>query len=234
MAFVLWFSVMFYFSTISYGQFNQGNAYRPYYYYYYYYYYHPINRTLNIGTALQMHGHTPFYNLIRRARMYSVLYQRGPFTVFTPNVIDNSTKNKIKTLGKLRLYLEYHIFKGKFECNNLQDGKILKSFDQHNAIINKAYDIITMTTKMWIQGIQVKRKSLKTGNGIIYVLDGLMEKPEYSVFEYLEKSQNYKIIMRLLNKYRLYFQFPYGTTFLAPIDHAFEKLPTKYKEENIF
>lgn len=188
---------------------------------------------LDVATRMSMFNREGFAQLLIKARLFEILYQHEkPYTLFTPNnnIVGNFTK-KTTNYAEIRRFAEYHIYQGSYEALDFQDGQSVTSYDNHKAYLNRLYSKVKKRMRIWIQGVEVETTVAKSGKSVIHLINGYIEKPTESLFQYLERSGGYNIVMKVFRKYKLYFQFPYGVTFLAPLDKAFDNLPSKYREE---
>lgn len=188
---------------------------------------------LNVAARLGMFNREAFAQLLISSRLFEILYQNDkPYTLFTPNnaIVNEFTKN-VTSFAEIRRFAEYHIYRGNFESLDFQDGQRVTSYDNNKAFLNRLYSKVKKRMRIWVQGVEVETTVAKSGKSVIHLINGYIENPTETLFEYLESSGGYKIVMDIFKKYRLYFQFPYGVTFFAPLDKAFENLPSKYREE---
>lgn len=122
--------------------------------------------------------HSTLVAAVKAAEYVDVLANAGPFTVFAPTnaAFDALPKGTVEGLLKpdqkdaLRNILEYHVFVGVLNEDQLTDGRVLNMVNLDNATIaNK-------DGKMTINGINIGTK-IKTSNGVIYVVDAVMLPP---------------------------------------------------------
>ena len=93
------------------------------------------------------------------------------------------------------------------------------------------YDTEERVIKVWIQGAKVSRYDIEYGGNILHLIDSSIEVSKVATIEYLRDSGNHNIVYKMLKRNRIYFKFPFGTTLLAPLDHAFSFLPHHYRKE---
>lgn len=122
--------------------------------------------------------HSTLVAAVKAAEYVDVLANAGPFTVFAPTnaAFDALPKGTVEGLLKpekkddLRNILEYHVYVGVLNENQLTVGRVLNMVNLDNATIaNK-------DGKMTINGINIGAK-ITTANGVIYIVDGVMLPP---------------------------------------------------------
>ena len=158
-----------------------------------------------------------------------LLHENKIYTIFAltdRNLAGNKTRNL--TTG----FVSQYVYPGRYDVSNIRDGERISSVDhQHLVCLNLHYERLTRKTTIWIQGVEVTTPSLKLGNSILHVIEQTLKRPQGTLFEYLKNSGKHNFLFSLLKKFKLYFQFPFGVTFFAPLDEAFDKIPQKYKEK---
>jgi len=170
-----------------------------------------------------------FKTFLERTRR-KLFHGNANYTIFA--LTDGSFGGGNNTQNLISGDASQYVYPGRQEKSNIRDGQKIRSIgDQHQAFVNLYYDRITRKTLFWIQAVEVTTQSLKDGNNLFHVIDQTLEWPQQTLFEYLKKSGKHKILFDKLEKYKLYFQFPFGVTFFAPLDEAFAKIPQKYKEK---
>ena len=145
----------------------------------------------------------------------------------------NFDKKTKKSIRKLRKYVKTHIYKGKLTVASIQDGKAITNLNGDHVYTNKMYDKDTQEIKLWIQGVRVYKFDISTNNNLLHLIDESIVISKTPVIDYLRLSGMHQIVYKMLKRNHIYFQFPFGTTLLAPLDHAFDYLPQKYRKELI-
>ena len=183
----------------------------------------------DIQSVLDINNLQTYSTILYQTRLYQIFYEEDKFTFFAP--MNDAFGNDIfnKTFKELRQFAEYHIYPGHLQDYSLRDGLIITSMDGNKAYVNRYYNRLTKKTRIWLQGSEVMLPSLKIGNSIVYILQTSIKLPNENLLDYLHKTGGHRLLIGLLKKYKLHFQFPFGTTFLAPLDAAFDQIPHKIK-----
>ena len=160
------------------------------------------------------------------------------YTFFMPNNgLWNTSRTRNMTKRESRKYLRYHVFQGHHTARTVQDGGTILSLGGNEVFTNRKYGLKSRGLRFWVQGAEVTKRNIWIGNNLIHITEGdiypsnAAKSPSYSLFEHLKKSGRHNIILGLLEKYKVFFQFPHGVTFFAPYDGAFNSIPFKVKEQ---
>ena len=154
----------------------------------------------------------------------------GNYTFFIPIDDSYSTLQNMSTTDKHK-YIQYHMYPGHHTARSIRDGGTLTSLEGSKAFTNRLYDSVSKRIRFWIQGAEIVTRNIHIGDNLIHIIDRAITPPTWTLFEYLKQSGRHDIIFAQLEKYSVFFQFPFGVTFFAPFDDAFSNIPFKVKEQ---
>jgi len=125
--------------------------------------------------AVESPDHTTLVAALKAVNWLDALANPGPLTVFAPvnaafdklpaGTVDNLLKPENQ--GQLRDVLLHHVITSVYEPKDLQDGATLSMLAGGPAHVSRQGDEIT------IDGAKVIA-SVRAGNGMVYVIDGVM------------------------------------------------------------
>ena len=131
-----------------------------------------------VKIAVGSKDHTTLVAALQAAEYVDVLSNVGPFTVFAPTndafgklpagTVEDLVKPENK--DKLRDILEYHVFVGGLQPEQLTDGRVLNMVNMQNATIKNVNGTIT------INGATVIA-TVPASNGMVYVVDNVLLPP---------------------------------------------------------
>lgn len=132
---------------------------------------HQNVRTI-VDTAIADGRFKTLVSALQRTDLVSTLQGQGPFTVFAPTddafaMLDLSGAD-IETLKNVLLY---HVVAGYFTSSNLKSVLRLKT------VQGLPIDVRVDNGKIYVNGAQVIISDIKTSNGIIHVIDSVLELP---------------------------------------------------------
>lgn len=132
-----------------------------------------------IKVAASSKDHTTLVAALKQADLVTSLSNAGPFTVFAPTnaafvlLPAGTVENLLKDANKeeLRNVLQYHVSLGVFKTESLQDGQSLGMVNGDNVTVQVRDGKITLNNSAHIIA------SIRTSNGIIHVIDGVLLPP---------------------------------------------------------
>ncbi|XP_067663146.1 transforming growth factor-beta-induced protein ig-h3-like [Haliotis asinina] len=187
----------------------------------------------NLVDDLAAHGNTSqLAGLITKAGLEATLKGPGPFTILAPlnSAFDDIPKDDLNALladtNDLANTLKYHVLQGEIFSWDIQTGRIVHSITGH------AIRMYKQGNDIYFNNAKAVAVDLETDNGVIYLLDTVLDVPEGTIYQILEKPE-YKLSKfrsavdkvrydRLLNTTYSYGNYRY--TLFAPSDDAFAKL----------
>ena len=134
-----------------------------------------------VQTAVASPDHKTLVAALKAAEYVDALSNAGPFTVFAPtdaafNQLPAGTVEdlvKPENKDKLRDILEYHVYVGVIRENMIKDGMMLNEVNGKNVKFGKSGE------KLTVNGANIIG-SVATSNGIIYVVDQVLQSSEQS------------------------------------------------------
>lgn len=157
---------------------------------------------------------------------------KGNYTFFIP--VDSSfSSTNLQNMSRTekRRFIQFHMFPGHHTGRSIRDGGILTSLEGSKAFTNKRYDSVLKKIRFWIQGAEIITPNILIGHNLVHIIERRIEPPKLSLFNFLKQSGRHDIMLRQLEKYRVYFQFSFGVTFFAPYDSTYSNVPFKMKEQ---
>ena len=140
----------------------------------------PTNRDLAISAAKSA-DHTILFRALRVSGLTEQASGKGPYTVFAPtndafNQLPAGTLDALlKPAGRQQLVklLAYHVVKGKYTADQLQDGQKLKTVTGATLTVGKQGDTITITDG---QGkvATINQADIEATNGMIHSVDSVL------------------------------------------------------------
>ncbi len=133
-----------------------------------------------VQIAVGSKDHTTLVTAVKAAELVDALSNAGPFTVFAPTnaAFDKLPAGTVEGLLKpdqkeaLIDILQYHVSVGVYKENNLQDGQILGQVNGGNITINKRDGKLVINGSVNVLG------AITASNGIVYVIDGVLQQPK--------------------------------------------------------
>ena len=138
------------------------------------------NKDLSISAAKSA-NHTILFRALRVSGLTEQASGKGPYTVFAPT---NEAFDKLPTgaldellkpaaRAKLQKVLAYHVVKGAYTVDKLQDGQKLKTVTGGTLTIGKQGDAITVTDGAG-NSATVSPGGAEATNGIIHSIDTVL------------------------------------------------------------
>ncbi len=179
----------------------------------------------------------------KKCYIYNLLKSYGPYTVFAPT--NQAWQQYFETKGitglddveetVLEAIFEYHILPFEISTLNFQNGLM----DEADTTANGYLLYIDLSGGL--DNIKVNNKSLiidgniEAWNGMLHIVDHVLDPPVLSIADYLEKEEKYKKFYQFLDKYGIsdtlsqlrQTEYPYDQnqfTVMAVPDHAMGKL----------
>ena len=131
-----------------------------------------------VKVAVSSKDHTTLVTTIKAAELVDALSNAGPFTVFAPTneafnklpagTVDDLLKPEKK--ADLQNILQYHVFVGVVDSNQMTDNRVLNMVNGDNITLH-VQDGKRMVNDANIVG------SVRASNGIVYVIDGVLLPP---------------------------------------------------------
>lgn len=112
---------------------------------------------------------------IEAAGLTDALEQAGPITVFAPNndafaQLDQTDLTALladpASLGDI---LQYHVVEGSYPTSELSDGDTLTTLEGTDLTVSVTGDTVT------VGGAEVVQADLEAANGVIHVIDGVLQ-----------------------------------------------------------
>jgi uncharacterized surface protein with fasciclin (FAS1) repeats len=114
---------------------------------------------------------------LQAAGLTDALAQAGPLTVFAPNneafaQLDQSDLTALlsnpQELGSI---LQYHVVEGEYLSSDLSDGQTLTTLSGDDLTVSIDGGDVT------VDGAQVVRPDIEAGNGVIHIINGVIQPP---------------------------------------------------------
>ncbi|SOD80341.1 Uncaracterized surface protein containing fasciclin (FAS1) repeats [Spirosoma fluviale] len=132
-------------------------------------------------SAAKSANHTILFRALRVSGLTEQASGKGPYTVFAPT---NEAFEKLpagtmdefwKPAGKSKLtkLLAYHVVKGKFTADQLQDGQKLKTVTGGTLTVGKQGDSITITDGGG-NTATINQADVEATNGIVHSIDTIL------------------------------------------------------------
>jgi uncharacterized surface protein with fasciclin (FAS1) repeats len=132
-------------------------------------------------SAAKSANHTILFRALRVSGLTEQASGKGPYTVFAPTneafdklptgTLDELLKPAAK--AKLQKLLAYHVVKGEYTADKLQDGQKLKTVTGGTLTISKQGDTMTVTDGAG-NSAAMSPEGAEATNGIIYSIDTVM------------------------------------------------------------
>ena len=132
-----------------------------------------------VKVAVGSKDHTTLVKAVQAADLVNALSNNGPFTVFAPTntafdalpagTVDDLLKPEKK--DALADILQYHVYVGVLNADNLQEGQVLGMVNGGNITIHKK-DGKTMVNDATVMA------AVPASNGIVFVIDKVLLQPK--------------------------------------------------------
>lgn len=131
-----------------------------------------------VKVAVGSKDHTTLVTALKAAEYVDVLTNAGPFTVFAPTndafakLPEGTVENLLKpeNKDKLRDILEYHVYVGGLQPEQLTDGRVINMVNLNNVTISNSNGNIS------INGAKIIA-TVPAANGMVYVIDNVLLPP---------------------------------------------------------
>jgi len=132
-------------------------------------------------SAAKSANHTILFRALRVSGLTEQASGKGPYTVFAPTneafekLPAESVAELWKPEGKPKLIklLAYHVVKGKFTADQLQDGQKLKTVTGGTLTVGKQGDTITITDGAG-NTATINQADVEATNGIVHSIDTIL------------------------------------------------------------
>ncbi|GAB3015354.1 fasciclin domain-containing protein [Spirosoma pulveris] len=132
-------------------------------------------------SAAKSANHTILFRALRVSGLTEQASGKGPYTVFAPTneafeKLPAGTMDELwKPAGKSKLVklLAYHVVKGKFTADQLQDGQKLKTVTGGTLTVGKQGDTITITDGAGSTAT-INQADVEATNGIVHSIDSIL------------------------------------------------------------
>ena len=128
-----------------------------------------------VGIAVGSPDHSTLVAAVKAAELVDALSNAGPFTVFAPTnaafdalpagTVDGLLKPEKK--GDLQTVLQYHVYVGVIEAEQMRDGQSLGMVDGGNVTLS------VKDGKVQVNGANIVA-SVPASNGIVHVIDKVL------------------------------------------------------------
>ncbi|WP_083925245.1 fasciclin domain-containing protein [Flexithrix dorotheae] len=163
---------------------------------------------------------------VDQAGLVSTLSGDGPFTVFAPTnaafeaylTAKGITADELLNSPDLKKILQYHVVSGNVRSTDLSNGEV-------TTLSGPAY--VNVNNGVTINGIStVTQADVITENGVIHVIDAVLEPASQSITEIAAGNSNFSTLVSLLQQYDLVDALSGDGPFtvFAPTNEAFEKI----------
>jgi len=131
----------------------------------------PITQNAELAPDLDI-----FASVIKEAGLLATLNGTGPYTVFAPSddafdALPGSTLEDLKkpeNKHRLAKLLSNHVVAGKLDETALQSGSNIKTLS------NCQLQVETQGEMVMLNGAEVRKESIPSSNGIIYIIDKVL------------------------------------------------------------
>ncbi|MEO1272905.1 MAG: fasciclin domain-containing protein [Myxococcota bacterium] len=170
-----------------------------------------------------------------QAGLDGALADTGPLTVFAPDnsafaSLDADVAMMLSDLEFLTLVLQYHVVEGRLTSTSLSNGQTLTTLAVDAAGLPLELTVTVQGGQVAINGIAVKEADIEASNGIVHILDGVLE-PEAApslgtIPEVLQEEGRFGTLLAAVNAAGLADTLSGAGPFtlFAPNDSAFNML----------
>ena len=132
-------------------------------------------------SAAKSANHTILFRALRVSGLTEQASGKGPYTVFAPTndafgqLPDGTVTNLLKPDNKQQLMklLAYHVVKGSYPADALQDGQKLKTVTGGTLTVSKQGDAITITDGRGSTAT-INQADIQATNGVIHSIDTVL------------------------------------------------------------
>lgn len=133
-----------------------------------------------VKVAVGSPDHSTLVKAVQAADLVNALSNAGPFTVFAPTnaAFEKLPAGTIEELLKpekksdLQNILQYHVYVGALNADQLTDGQTLNQVNGDNITIQVKDGKITVNNSATVVA------SVKASNGIVHIIDGVLLPPQ--------------------------------------------------------
>ncbi len=137
-------------------------------------------RDLTISAAKSA-NHTVLFRALRASGLTEQGSGKGPYTVFAPTndafgqLPDGALTDLLKPTNKQKLakLLAYHVVKGSYTADALQDGQKLKTVTGGTLTVSKQGDAVTITDGRGTTAT-INQADIQATNGVIHSIDTVL------------------------------------------------------------
>ena len=132
-------------------------------------------------SAAKSANHTILFRALRVSGLTDQASGKGPYTVFAPTndafgqLADGTVTDLLKPANKQQLVklLAYHVVKGSYPADALQDGQKLKTVTGGTLTVSKQGDAITITDGRGTTAT-INQADIQATNGVIHSIDTVL------------------------------------------------------------
>ncbi len=133
-----------------------------------------------VKVAVGSPDHTTLVKAVQAADLVNALSNAGPFTVFAPTNVafEKLPAGTVESLlepekkADLQNILQYHVYVGALNADQLTDGQTLNQVNGDNITIRVKDGKITVNNSATVVA------SVKASNGMVHVIDGVLLPPQ--------------------------------------------------------
>jgi len=136
----------------------------------------------------------------------------GTYTLFAPN--NDAIKQYLKDLGKssvedisvddLKDFLKIHLIRDTITSDQFNDGKLRTPTMYGQSLLTGAQNVNGVTTLTVNRQATILRADIRTGNGIIFVIDHVLKPATLTLAQMIEQNPAYSIFNQALKETGLY------------------------------
>ncbi|MFK7807438.1 MAG: fasciclin domain-containing protein [Saprospiraceae bacterium] len=148
-----------------------------------------------VDVVVNSAAHTTLETAVIEAELAASLSGDGPFTVFAPtdDAFDALEDGVLDALledptGDLADVLLYHVLEGEVLSTDLVDGT------SATTLLGDDIEITVNMDGAFINGVQVSVADIRTFNGVVHVLDAVLEPPVPTVVDIIVESPDHTIL----------------------------------------
>lgn len=179
----------------------------------------------NITSYLEKYPDTfsEFRKILDLTGTASYLNAYGAYTLFAPN--NDAIKIYLQTLGKttvdqvavtdLKDMVRFHLLSDTLRSNTFTDGKLpsLTMYGQY--LLTGARNVNGVTKVIVNRQANIVQSDITVGNGIIHVIDNVLQPAKYTIAQLIEKNPKYSMFTQALKETGLY-----DTLNILPVNNA--------------
>lgn len=145
-----------------------------------------------------------FYQIIEQADLVGMVHAYGTYTLFAPMdeaVVayfgassEADAKSKIASLSadSCRAIVKYHMLTDTVHAYDLGNSRIqYPNMEQDYLVSAYTYSDATKLNSYSVNGFDVVKSDVHTGNGILHIIDGFLARPKYTVMDVFNNIDEY-------------------------------------------